>query len=334
MPEPCLLIGDIGGTNARFALADADTPGFSSEQTLCCAEFESADAAIGHFLEGVGSVSPDAICLAAAGPVVNGGVKVTNNHWAIDAADLAASFDTQHVQLLNDFEAIAYSIPFLARDDCITIGLPESEDLPAGDFTVGILGPGTGLGTVGLLRRDGLLYPVVGEAGHVGFAPETQVQIDILRALRDRFDRVSVERIVSGSGLENTYWALTQIHGEKRPALTAEQIFDVGMSNEDPRAAEALQMFFETLGQAAGNVALMLGALDGIYIGGGIVRRYPQLLETSRFRSGFEGKGRHRPLLENIQTQLIMHPQPGLLGTSYFVQQMLQAAPDSASPVL
>ena len=214
MPEPCLLIGDIGGTNARFALADADAPGFSSEQTLCCAEFESADAAIGHFLEGVGSVSPDAICLAAAGPVVNGGVKVTNNHWAIDAADLAASFDTQHVQLLNDFEAIAYSIPFLARDDCITIGLPESKDLPAGDFTVGILGPGTGLGTVGLLRRDGLLYPVVGEAGHVGFAPETQVQIDILRALRDRFDRVSVERIVSGSGLENTYWALTQIHGE------------------------------------------------------------------------------------------------------------------------
>jgi glucokinase len=198
------------------------------------------------------------------------------------------------------------------------------QDLPDGDFAVGVLGPGTGLGTVGLLRRNGLLYPVVGEAGHVGFAPETQVQIDILRALRDRFDRVSVERIVSGSGLENTYWALPQIHGEKRPALIAEQIFDAGMSNDDPRAAEALQMFFETLGQAAGNVALMLGALDGIYIGGGIVRRYPKLLETSRFRSGFEGKGRHRPLLESIQTQLIMHPQPGLLGASYCVQQMLQ----------
>lgn len=325
MSDPCLLIADIGGTNARFALANTDVPGFSGEQTLCCAEFESADAAIRHYLEDVGSVSPEAICLAAAGPIVNGSVKVTNNHWAIDAADLAGSFDTDHVRLLNDFEAIAYSIPFLKGEDCITIGLPAGADLPDGDFTVGVLGPGTGLGTVGLLRRDGLLYPVVGEAGHVGFAPETQVQIDILRALRDRFDRVSVERIVSGSGLENTYWALTQIHREKRPALTAEQIFAAGMSNDDPRAAEALQVFFETLGQVAGNVALMLGALDGIYIGGGIVRRYPKLLETSRFRSGFEGKGRHRPLLENIQTRLIMHPQPGLLGASYCVQQLLRA---------
>jgi len=325
MPDPTLLIGDIGGTNARFALADPRAPGFSSELTLRCAEFESADAAIVHYLEAVGSVTPDAICLAAAGPVVNGSVKVTNNHWAIDSADLADAFETERVKLLNDFEAIAYSIPFLTREDCITIGLPESPELPEGDFTVGVLGPGTGLGTVGLLRRDGLLYPVVGEAGHVGFAPETQVQIDILRALRERFDRVSVERIVSGSGLENTYWALTQIHGEKRQALTAEQIFAAGMNNDDPRAAEALQMFFETLGQVAGNVALMLGAFDGIYIGGGIVRRYPRLLETSRFRSGFESKGRHRPLLENIPTQLIMHSQPGLLGASYCVRQLVQS---------
>jgi glucokinase len=326
VPDPCLLIGDIGGTNARFALADARTPGFSRELTLRCAEFESADKAILHYLEAVGSVSPDAICLAAAGPVVNGGVKVTNNHWAIDSADLADSFETDQVRLLNDFEAIAYSIPFLTQEDCITIGLPEPPQLPDDDFTVGVLGPGTGLGAVGLLRRNGLLYPIVGEAGHVGFAPETQVQIDILRALRDRFDRVSVERIVSGSGLENTYWALTQIHGEKRPALTAEQIFTAGMSNDNPRAAEALQMFFETLGQIAGNVALMLGAFDGIYIGGGIVRRYPRLLETSRFRSGFESKGRHRPLLENIPTQLIMHAQPGLLGASYCAQQLVPAS--------
>jgi glucokinase len=323
--DPCLLIGDIGGTNARFALADARTPGFSHEVTLRCAEFESADKAIGHFLEAVGSASPDAICLAAAGPIVNGSVKVTNNHWAIDSADLATAFETQQVQLLNDFEAIAYSVPFLTPEDCITIGLPEAPQLPDDDFTVGVLGPGTGLGAVGLLRRNGLLYPVVGEAGHVGFAPETQVQIDILRALRERFDRVSVERIVSGSGLENTYWALTQIHGEKRAALTAEQIFSAGMSNDDRRATETLQMFFETLGQIAGNVALMLGAFDRIFIGGGIVPRYPRLLESSRFRSGFESKGRHRPLLESIPTQLIMHPQPGLLGASYCAQQLMSA---------
>jgi glucokinase len=165
--------------------------------TVRCAEFESADTAIEHYLNEVGSVSPDAICLAAAGPIVNDSVKVTNNHWAIDAADLADAFATDHVQLLNDFEAIAYSIPFLTRDDCMTIGLPERPNLPQDDFTVGVLGPDTGLGAVGLLRRNGLLYPVVGEAGHVGFAPETQMQIDILCALRERFDRVEV----SESGL-------------------------------------------------------------------------------------------------------------------------------------
>ena len=115
---------------------------------------------------------------------------------------------TARVRLLNDFEAIAYSIPWLQKSDVVSVGLPEPKNVKRTDFTVGILGPGTGLGAAGLCKRGGRISPIVGEAGHLGFAPETQVQIELLSQLRGRFDRVSDERLVSGPGLENIYWAL------------------------------------------------------------------------------------------------------------------------------
>ncbi|MDH3432765.1 MAG: glucokinase, partial [Gammaproteobacteria bacterium] len=147
----------------------------------------------------------------------------------------------------------------------------------------------------------------------------------ILMALRERFDRVSSERVVSGPGLENIYWALGQIHGEKLPKLTAAEIFAKAGDNSDPHAAEAVALFFEILGQVAGDLALTLGAEDGVYIAGGIVKRYPDLLANSRFRSGFESKGTHRSLMERIPTQLILHEQPGLLGAAYCALELLRA---------
>ena len=322
MPEKCLLIGDIGGTNARFAIANNARPGFARERSLRCVDFDSAELAIREYLKRARAPQPTAICLAAAGPVVDGSVRFTNNPWRINASDLGRAFGPAPVRLLNDFEAIAYSIPFLQAGDTVQIGLPPAADLGKADYTIGILGPGTGLGAVGLIRRDLRLFPIVGEAGHIGFAPQSQVQMDILTALRERFDRVSVERLVSGPGLENIYWALTRIHDEDRTPLTAAEIFAAGIANEDPRAAEAVQMFFETLGNVAGDLALLLGAADGIYIAGGIARRYPRELESSRFRSGFESKGRHRSLMERIPTQLVTYEQPGLLGAAYCALQM------------
>lgn len=322
MGKPVLLVGDIGGTNARFALADPSAPGFADTETLNCDEYDTSDDAIRIYLERAEAGPPDAICLAAAGPIVDDAVRFTNNHWSLDVADLKSTFDTPHVKLLNDFEAIAYSIPFLRAEDCLPIDLPENHDLGDGDFNVAVLGPGTGLGAVGLLRRDGELYPVVGEAGHEGFAPETQLQIDVLAALRDRFDRVSAERLLSGPGIENLFWALTRVHGDRGGNLSAIDIFARGADNSDVRAAETVQLFFEILGQVAGNLALSLGAWDGIYVAGGISRRYPDTIVNSRFRSGFERKGRHRTLMEAIPTLLVMYEQPGLLGASYCALRM------------
>jgi glucokinase len=322
MADNTLLIADIGGTNARFALADPAAPGFSMEQTLQCADFPSVEEAIRHYLDDVGAGGPDVICLAAAGPVVDNHIKVTNNHWVLNVEDLGNAFATDAVRLMNDFEAIAYSIPALGDSDCLPVGFPEPRPLPEGDYSVAVVGPGTGLGAVGLRKHGDALIPMAGEASHGGFAPETRVQLDVLIALREEFDRVSSERLVSGSGLENIYWALGQIHHVSLPKRSAPEIF-AAAQEADEHAAEAVALFFEVLGQFAGNYALALGASDGVYIAGGIVRRYPDMLANSRFRSGFESKGRHRVIMERIPTRLIMHPQPGLLGASHVAAHML-----------
>jgi len=319
-----LLVGDIGGTNARFALADRDVPGFTDDFQLACADFESAHLAIDHFLQTKGASPPEIICVAAAGPVVAQSVRFTNNHWSLATDDLVAKFAGAKIRLLNDFEAIAWSIPFLDAADCLHIGLPESGGLPTGDYTVGIIGPGTGLGAVGLKKVGDLSMPIAGEAGHIGFAPVTQVQLEMLTVLREHFDRVSSERLVCGPGLENIHWALGRVHGQDWPQRSAREIFAAADDNKDGRAAEAVQMFFEILGQVAGDFALALGASDGIFIAGGIVPRYPDLFANSRFRSGFENKGRYRSLMESIPTRLILHKHPGLLGAAVVASQMAE----------
>jgi len=318
----CLLIGDIGGTNARFALANPESPGFSREITLKCRDYESADIAINAYLKKIKALQPSIICIAAAGPIVDGGVRFTNNSWSLEESELEKNFKDARIRLLNDFEAIAYSIPHLSPGEYTPVGLAGTVDLGKAEFMIGIVGPGTGLGTAGLSRRNGQIMPIIGEGGHNGFAPETQVQMEILAILRDRFDRVCDERLVSGPGIVNIYHALARIRGNNFAHTTAAEIFSLAASNSDEMAQEAVEIFFEILGQVAGNLTLTLGAFDGIFIGGGIVARNPELIANSRFRSGFERKGRHRSLMEKTPTNIILHPHPGLLGASYCALQM------------
>ncbi|MFT5371965.1 MAG: glucokinase, partial [Lysobacterales bacterium] len=191
---PCLLVGDIGGTNVRFALVDPHKAGFSSKTTYQCEDFQSADQAIGAYLEQIGAPLPQVICIAAAGPVVDGNVLFTNNSWSLDTSELEHDFEGASVRLLNDFEACAFSLPNLQKKDCLRIGSLPRARLGKSDYTIGVIGPGTGLGAAGLIQRDGQLFPIIGEGGHMGFAPETRVQVEILSQLRDEFDRVSDER--------------------------------------------------------------------------------------------------------------------------------------------
>lgn len=319
MASPCLLIGDIGGTNARFAIADGSDSRFSQQKTLRCADFANAALALRTYLDGIGIAQPTAICLAVAGPIESGSVRVTNNHWHVNVEELRESFAGASVKLINDFEAIAYAVPLLGESDMVSIGSSARSDLDKPDFTIAVVGPGTGFGAAGLCKRDHMLFPIVGEEGHVGFAPETQAQLQIYGELANDFGRVSTERLLSGPGVENIYRALSTAHGDDRVALSTADVFARAADDSDSCAVDTVQIFFEALGQVAGDLALAFGAADGIYIAGGIVQRYPEMLAASDFRRGFESKGRQRALMEKIPTQLVIHPQPGLLGASHCV---------------
>jgi len=324
MHEQTLLIGDIGGTNARFALASADKVGFKDPMTLQCADFASSIAAIQHYLGEVSEPAPAVVCLAAAGPVVEESISVTNNHWTLSSAEICKELGADQAKVMNDFEAVAWSIPHIGKESLESVGQASQIALPEESFNVAIVGPGTGLGTGGLCKRGDVLLPVVGEGGHIGFAPKSKVQIELLEVLRDKYERVCVERLVSGSGLENIYWALNVLRGDKQAQLSAADIFAAASDGSDVVAADATQLFFEILGQVAGDIALVLGAQDGVYLAGGIVKRYPEMLHISGFRNAFESKGRHRPMMERIPTRLITHDEPGLLGAAHYALELLR----------
>ena len=155
LSDSSLLIGDIGGTNARFALANHDQPGYIEAMTIPCADFDSAHDAIAHYLDAKNANAPEVISLAGAGPMVDDTIRFTNNHWSLSATDLAASFTGAKVRVLNDFNAIALAIPHLADAEKLQVGLPVAGPLATDDATIGVVGPGTGLGAVGLRFLDG-----------------------------------------------------------------------------------------------------------------------------------------------------------------------------------
>jgi len=318
-----LLIGDIGGTNARFAIADNESPGFDQMRILKCADFETSNEAVRNYLDDVGIGRPDAICIAAAGPLVGDTIRLTNNAWTVSVDGLQNAFGTRQVRLLNDFAAIGFSVPFVGPEHLQAIGdvTPGSLDNP--HYTIAVLGPGTGLGSVGLRRFGEHLLLINSESAHSGFAPETRRQFDILSVLQDRRERVDSEYLASGTGITNLYWALAQLHGTNANPKDAAAIFDLAERNADPVAVETVEEFFEILGQVAGDLALTFGAEDGVYVAGGIAQRHADKLLKSRFREGFERKGSHRYLVERIPTQLITYDQPGLLGAAYGALQLI-----------
>ncbi len=317
------MLGDIGGSNARLALADPENLGFLHFAVLQCADFPSLDLALDSFLHEHANPLPAAVCLAAAGPLIDQQIKLTNSHWQVNGPALSKRLGGIPVRLLNDFEAIAWSIPALVATDLETIGVLPIHLATEQDFMVAVIGAGTGLGMAGLMRRDGVLQPLVGEGGNAGFAPENNLQLAVLQQLRIAQEPVSIEQLTCGNGVENVYRIVCQLHDKSYSALSAAEVFERAKAGSDAMAKQTVELFFEVLGQSAGNLALTIGARDGVYIAGGIAPRYPELLGASQFRQGFDNKGRYRSYMEQIPTQLIVHPQPGLLGAGLCARQLI-----------
>ncbi|QGM47480.1 glucokinase [Methylocystis heyeri] len=303
------LVADIGGTNARFALIEPD--GRISCPWRCLVDDHASMAqAIEVYLAHAGEARPRQAALAVAGPVIGDQVTMTNHPWSFSIQALAQSLGFDRLRVVNDFVANALAIPHLTEESRAQIG----EGVPVPGASIGVIGPGSGLGVSALAPSPAGLTPVEGEGGHVTMSPADERESLVIEILRRRYGHVSAERVLSGPGLVNIYSALCEAAGAVAHDYIPEQISDPSILQKDARAGEALAMFCAMLGTVAGNLALTLGARGGVYIAGGIVPRLGDYFERSQFRRRFESKGRFEAYLKNIPTYVVTHPALALLG--------------------
>ena len=307
---------DIGGTHARFALAELDggrVAGLSEEVTLRTAEHASFQIAWECFGERLGRELPKAAAIAFAGPVKGEVLKLTNNPWVIRPLLIPEKLGVDRFTLVNDFGAVAHAVAQL-DDGHFRHVCGDERPLPA-KGVISIVGPGTGLGVAQLIREEENYHVVETEGGHMDFAPLDSLEDKILVELRKRYRRVSIERIAAGPGLLNIYETIARLEG--RPALHADEkaLWAAALSGEDSLATAALDRFSLALGAAAGDIALAQGA-QAVVIAGGVGLRLADHLPNSGFRDRFIAKGRFERMMDEMPVKLITHPQPGLFGAA------------------
>lgn len=320
------LVGDIGGTNARFAIADLTGPApvLWGVRAYRGADFERPLDAVETYLATV-EEGPSIAVLAVAGPVDAGAARLTNAGWRLSEAELVA-WGFGRARLINDFAAQAWALPLLGPGDAADLGGGPAD--PAA--TLAVLGPGTGFGVAAWVRDgEGREAVLSGEGGHVAFAPCDEVEIEVLRRLSARHGRCSVERILSGPGLLELHRTLAELAGEPGAAARPEQITARALAN-DPAAARTLERFCAILGAVAGDVALAYGARGGVYIAGGIAPTILEFLERSAFRARFEAKGRFAGYLREIPTRVVTREHPALLGAANVARRLREAGPGEA----
>jgi glucokinase len=309
------LIADIGATNARFALAD--DKGFYEQKVLQCADYPTIVDAAQAYLANIGEKKPKRGAFAIAGPISGDFFEMTNHLWRFSIAETQKSLGLESFTLLNDFKAIALGIPHLKPEDMKQIG-GEQKSVP--QATIGVVGPGTGLGVASLFW-DGQQYRAnSGEGGHVTMPAKTQREFDLFRTLRYKYHHISAERVCSGKGLLNIYNAIKILDGhEELPDRTPEQIAECAIAKTCPVCEEALDKMMGFLGTIAGDLAVTLGAHGGIYIAGGIPAKLGDYFLNSRFRAEFEAKGRFAQYLKPIPTYLITHPFIAFVGLQNYI---------------
>jgi glucokinase len=307
------LLGDIGGTSARFAVLTGDTLGPIDH--LPVSRYRSLVDAIGGYL---GSRQDrdhiGAAVLGVASPVEGGRGIIINSQWVIDAAELRTAFGFKSISLINDFEAIASALPYLSGQDV----KPLAGGKRSLRESMAVIGPGTGLGMAGVVRSAGRTTIIPTEGGHATLPGTTAREDAVIAHLRDKFGHVSAERALSGPGLENLYSAIAAIDGLAVSSRTAAEITGQALERSCPVSVAAVDMFCAMLGTVAGDLALMFRAHGGVYIAGGIVPRVVDLLARSDFHARFTAKGRFQPYLESVPTAVIVNPDAAFLGLKSF----------------
>jgi glucokinase len=311
-----IAVADVGGTHARFALAEIDggkVVGLDEPVTLKTAEHGSFQLAWQEFGRRKGIDLPTEMAMAFAGPVGGELLKLTNNPWVIRPALIKERLGVDRYTIVNDFGAVAYAVATLSADDFRHVCGP---DRPLPDQgVISIVGPGTGLGVAALLRKPDHYEVIETEGGHVDFAPLDSLEDRILAELRRSFRRVSVERIASGRGLWNLYETLGTLEGQQLKFRDDKHLWAAALDGSDSLANAALDRLCLTLGAVAGDMALAQGAV-GVVIAGGVGLRIADYLPQSGFRDRFIAKGRFERRMDEMPVKLITHPQPGLWGAA------------------
>lgn len=315
------LVADIGGTNARFGWVADEASGVQHVMKLQVADHaEPAQAAYAYLAalrERIGPAwsAPRKAAIAVATAVAGDRVELTNSPWGFSRSALAAALQLDALLVLNDFEALALSLPRLGPTQLRAHGA-----LPQPQGTLAVIGPGTGMGVAGVVQTGRSWIALPGEGGHVTLAAADEFEGRLLDRVRRDYAHVSAERLLSGIGLPVLHAAVAEVQGRPAERLTTEMLVERGLAGE-PGCAQTLDHFCALLGGFAGNVALTLGARGGVYIGGGIVPRLGELFFTSRFRERFEAKGRFRAYLQAIPTALITDTLAALSGAALALEQ-------------
>ena len=310
------VVIDIGATNIRFArLTDRAAPG--PVVKFATARFSDFASALAHFLEIEGGPEPLRLAMAVAGPVHGDRVKLTNLDWQFSIRHLKKELNLKQLAVANDLEALAMVLPHLTSGETISIGVPSER--PALESPMAVLCPGTGMGIAGLVPAGNGWQPIATEGGHAGLAPLTDRETAAWKYLRERYGRVSAERVLSGPGLAELYTALASLDGQKTGDERPEDIVNLALGGESSLAVETVEMFCALLGDVAGDLALLYLARGGVYLAGDIVRSIFGILKRSQFRARFENKGRAAGVVASIPTILISAESPVLRGCAYLL---------------
>ena len=310
-----IAVADVGGTHARFALAEVDggrVTSLGDPVTLKTSEHGSFQLAWQEFCRRSGE-HPNELAIAFAGPVGGELLKLTNNPWVIRPALIKERLGVDRYTIVNDFGAVAYAVATLGDEHFQHLCGPE-QPLPEQGVT-SVVGPGTGLGVAALLRKSDGYDVIETEGGHIDFAPLDVLEDRILVELRRSFRRVSIERIASGRGLWNVYEALGAIEGLNLTMRDEKELWTAALAGSDSLANAALDRVCLTLGAVAGDIALAQGAA-GVVIAGGVGLRLADYLPRSGFQDRFIAKGRFERRMDEMPVKLITHPQPGLIGAA------------------
>jgi len=311
------LVADVGGTNARFGWVEDASLRVTQVQTLPVANHAGPAEAVAAYLRNLQAArggpvpQPRRSAWALATALDGDWVELTNGHWRFSRSALMQDLGLETLRLLNDFEALALSLPRLQPTQLRAHGA-----LPRAQGMLAVIGPGTGLGVAGVVQTAQGWQALPGEGGHATLAATDDQEAQVLAHVRRHFEHVSAERLLSGIGLPVLHRAVCAVAGQASPDLTAPQIVEAGTQGHDALCQDTLDLFCALLGNFAGNVALTLGARGGVYIGGGIVPRLGERFFQSRFREKFEAKGRFRGYLADIPTALITDTLAALTGAA------------------